>query len=233
MLLADHVDSSINGISPHPYIYARVLGIFHVNATYIGPGTVDYRSRRIDFLWVRWYQYLEEGAGWDASMLDRVCFPPMADEHAFGFVDPDDVLQGCHIIPQFLHGLRHPDGTGMSRCVDDSSDWHFYYINRFVIYFSTLLILIISSFVDRDMVMRYHWGLGVGHAHAHSQGPSKGSPQNQEDCYSFPDASEESSRDKDEEDSDLGPINDWDGSDSGSFDSMGSDVDDDILDYQK
>ena len=96
-----------------------------------------------------------------------------------------------------------------------------------------LLILIISSFVDRDMVMRYHWGLGVGHTHAHSQGPSKGSPQNQEDRYSFSDASKESSGDEDGEDSDLGPIDDWDGSDSGSFDFMGSDVDDDILDYQK
>ena len=93
--------------------------------------------------------------------------------------------------------------------------------------------------------MRYHWGLGVGHAHAHSQGPSKGSLQNQaaetgeqgqeneegEDHYSIPDTSEESSGDEDE-DSDLGPNDDWDGSDSGSFDCMGSDVDDDVLDYQ-
>ena len=64
MLLADHVDSSMDSISPHPYIYAHVLGIFHVNATYVGPGIADYRSRRINFLWVRWYQYVEELQCW-------------------------------------------------------------------------------------------------------------------------------------------------------------------------
>lgn len=26
-------------------------------------------------------------------------------------------------------------------------------------------------FVDRDMVMRYHWGLGIGHVYAHVQSP--------------------------------------------------------------
>ena len=31
------------------------------------------------------------------------------------------------------------------------------------------------SFVDRDMVMRYHWGLGVGHVYSHSDAPSDGS----------------------------------------------------------
>jgi len=29
-----------------------------------------------------------------------------------------------------------------------------------------------QRFVDRDMVMRYHWGLGVGHSYAHKQGPA-------------------------------------------------------------
>jgi len=27
----------------------------------------------------------------------------------------------------------------------------------------------ISSFVDRDMLMRFHWGLGAGHVYAHRQ----------------------------------------------------------------
>ena len=29
------------------------------------------------------------------------------------------------------------------------------------------LVIPFSSFVDRDMLMRYHWGLGVGHTYAH------------------------------------------------------------------
>ena len=102
MLLADRSSDS-DGVAHHPYVYARVLGIFHANVTYVGPDMVNYRSCRIDFLWVRWYQYVDEGAGWDASTMDRICFPPMADKHTFDFVDPDDVLRGCHIIPQFSH----------------------------------------------------------------------------------------------------------------------------------
>ena len=146
MLLADQISSDPAIVSPHPYIYARVLGIFHINATYTGPDVADYYSHRVNFLWVRWYQYVEDGAGWDASTLDCVRFLPMADDGAFGFVDPDDVLRGCHIIPQFSHGLRHLDGTDNSHCAQDSLDWHFYYVNRFVFYLSddilTMLIFI-------------------------------------------------------------------------------------------
>ena len=28
--------------------------------------------------------------------------------------------------------------------------------------------IMVSSFVDRDMLMRYHWGLGIGHQYAHT-----------------------------------------------------------------
>ena len=29
------------------------------------------------------------------------------------------------------------------------------------------LLMIVQRFVDRDMLMRYHWGLGVGHTYSH------------------------------------------------------------------
>jgi hypothetical protein len=131
MLLGEaDVDDSTAG-EQDPYLYARVLGIYHVNATYIGPGIIDYRSHRIDFLWVRWYQCVDECKSRHTS-LDRVCFPPMAEPDTFGFVDPDDVLRGCHIIPHFAQGLRHLDGQGVSHCAHDKLDWRFYYINRWV-----------------------------------------------------------------------------------------------------
>ncbi|KAG2056121.1 hypothetical protein BDR06DRAFT_981565 [Suillus hirtellus] len=85
------------------------------------------------------------------SLLDRACFLPMAEPDAFGFVDPSDVLRGCHIIPQFSQGLWHSDGKGVSNYAQDKLDWKSYYINRFI---------------DRDMFMRYHLGLGVGHTYA-------------------------------------------------------------------
>ncbi|KAG2053095.1 hypothetical protein BDR06DRAFT_997279 [Suillus hirtellus] len=93
----------------HPYLYARVLGIYHVNVSYISPGMINYDSQQINFLWVHWYQHIDvgEGSSQCTSVLDRVCFPPMADPDTFGFV-------------------------------------------------------------DRDMFMRYQWGLGVGHTYAHT-----------------------------------------------------------------
>jgi hypothetical protein len=53
MVLADDND---NSASAHPFKYARILGIYHVNALYVGHRMVDYQPRRMDFVWVRWYQ---------------------------------------------------------------------------------------------------------------------------------------------------------------------------------
>ncbi|KIK32395.1 hypothetical protein CY34DRAFT_101573 [Suillus luteus UH-Slu-Lm8-n1] len=152
----------------HPYLYARVLGIYHVNVTYIGPGMINYDSQRIDFLWVRWYQHIDvgEGSSRHTSVLDRVFFPPMAEPDTFGFVDPNDVLRCCHVIPQFAQGLRCLDGRSVSHCAQDKLDWRYYYINRFV---------------DRDMFMRYQWGLGVGHTYTHPSHKAADTTANFED----------------------------------------------------
>lgn len=122
-----------NSDDDHQFCYARVLGIFHTNVIYTGPGSKDFRSRRIDFLWVRWFEVLESRSaaiGWEQYTLDRVKFLPMADQDAFGFVNPADVLRACHIIPSFTDGRLHPERAAMSRCAGDSDDWKCYYINR-------------------------------------------------------------------------------------------------------
>ena len=113
----------------HPFSYARVLGIFHANIVYTGPGSKDFQSRRIEFLWVRWFDVMQNCSAWEQHALDTVRFVPMADEDAFGFVDPADVLRGCHVIPSFADGRLHPDGIVMSRGADGSDDWKQYYIN--------------------------------------------------------------------------------------------------------
>jgi hypothetical protein len=122
-------DSSVD--QQRPYLYARVLGIYHVNATYVGTGMVDYRSHRIDFLWVRWYQHVDKSFSLSGQApLDSIRFPPMVEPDAFGFVDPDDVLRCCHVIPCFARGLQHSDGRGISHCAQDKLDWKSYYVNR-------------------------------------------------------------------------------------------------------
>jgi len=132
MLLTDNVaDTTDSSPTLHHFLYARVLGVYHANVIYTGPGMRDYEARRFDFLWVRWYDILDPASsGWSNSRLDLVRFPPMNGEDAFGFVDPKDVLRGCHIMPAFAEGKRHGDGVGISRCARDGKDYHYYYVGR-------------------------------------------------------------------------------------------------------
>jgi hypothetical protein len=127
MLLADNADDP----NSHHFLYARVLGVYHANVIYIGPGMYSYEARRLDFLWVRWYEVVDPtSSGWGSLRLDSVRFPPMNQEDAFGFLDPKDVLRGCHVMPNLAKGKRHADGVGISHCAKDSEDYHRYYIGR-------------------------------------------------------------------------------------------------------
>lgn len=124
-------DDNNDPTSDHPFKYARILGIYHVNALYVGHGMVDYQPRRMDFLWVRWYQNTSVMRnGWRDDKLDCIKFPSVTQDNSFGFVDPAHVLRGCHIIPRFSCGKVHADGKGLSRCAKDSGDWTQYYVNR-------------------------------------------------------------------------------------------------------
>jgi hypothetical protein len=113
--------------SVHPFLYARVLGIFHINIIYNGPGMVNYEAMRFDFLWVRWFDVTQRSR---SILLDRLIFPPMTSKDSFGFVDPVDVLRGCHLLPVFSEGKRHLDGIGLSRSARDGQEWKAYFVNR-------------------------------------------------------------------------------------------------------
>jgi hypothetical protein len=110
----------------HQYKYARVLGIYHVNVIYTGPGMLDYRDRRVDFLWVRWYENIESYPvqdGWRDYQFDQLRFPRMDHPDAFGFVDPAHVIRAFHSIPRFMTGQLYQNGVGISNCCRDSKDW--------------------------------------------------------------------------------------------------------------
>ncbi|KIK14840.1 hypothetical protein PISMIDRAFT_75455, partial [Pisolithus microcarpus 441] len=144
-----HTQGHASDTKKHPFCYACVLGIYHANVIYIGPGTRDYQSRRQNFLWVCWFELLpDQHSGWQHTALDRARFVSMDRADTFSFVDPADMLWCCHLIPSFADGRLHPDSIATSCNAHESEDWKVYYINRFV---------------DHDMMMRYHWGLAVGH----------------------------------------------------------------------
>lgn len=74
-------------------------------------------------------------SGWSEKCLHRLQFFDQENpSDAFGFLDPDCVVRGIHLIPAFgvfrtseLLGVsrarRKPDGE------DPHADWKYYYIN--------------------------------------------------------------------------------------------------------
>lgn len=128
-----------NGVTQHQYRYARVLGIYHANIIYSGQGKNgkrDYRARRMEFLWVRWFEMVGGDRtvqqGWQEGCLDALKFHQITSKEAFGFVDPGNVLRGCHIIPRFFGGKSRctDDAEPRSVCAQDHKDWKCYYANR-------------------------------------------------------------------------------------------------------
>jgi hypothetical protein len=128
MLLADGSDSS----NLHHFMYARVLGVYHVDVIYTGPGMQNFEARTFPMLWVRWYEVVDSNpgsSGWDSSTLDMLRFPPLHHDNSFGFVDPEVVLRGCHILPGFAKGKRESN-VNVSRSAKDNKDYLLYYVGR-------------------------------------------------------------------------------------------------------
>ncbi|KAG2012297.1 hypothetical protein CC2G_012328 [Coprinopsis cinerea AmutBmut pab1-1] len=137
--------------SPHPYWYARTVGVFHVRVKDVARPTLP--PQEMDFLWIRWFGVNSERQfGWKVKRLLRIGF---VDEKkdlspAFGFLNPAQVIRGIHLIPDFTAG-QSANGLGPSlvrREGDKDVDWNYFYV---------------SWFCPRDIFMRFRGG-GVGHA---------------------------------------------------------------------
>lgn len=117
----------------HPFLYARILNIFHANVLYVGQlpdGTRSYTPHRIEFLWVRWYELLTPRS--DEFVLDRLSLCPFTSNEPLGFIDPANVLRSVHLIPQFSLG-KFDEVSPRSRWVGRQEAWKAYYINQFVL----------------------------------------------------------------------------------------------------
>lgn len=115
--------------SEHPYIYGKLLGVFHANVSFVGvlpDGIGRPAYQRIDFLWVHWYQFI--GASGEFS-LDRVSPIPLGSSLSLDFIDPMDIVRAVHLIPQFALG-ESGETTAKSPLVRSEHQWKAYYINR-------------------------------------------------------------------------------------------------------
>jgi hypothetical protein len=119
-----------------PYWYARVIGVYHANVWTEHPAIRGGRNaRRMDFLWVRWFGD-EPGyrSGFRRARLPKIGFVESTDDFAFSFVDPANVICGCHLIPAFDAGWSAdllPHSRSIARCLnpEDTDDWLNFYVN--------------------------------------------------------------------------------------------------------
>lgn len=161
---------SPEGDTSHQFSYAQIIGVFHADVLHNVTGA-SIAPQRMEFLWVRRYQLDSTWrGGFKRKRLHRLEFLPADDPDAFGFLNPDEVIRGAHVIPAFARGTTteflSADSIGRlpREGLEEEEDWKSYYLNLYG--FSRLAPYFMSnvphSFVDRDMVMRYVGG-GVGH----------------------------------------------------------------------
>lgn len=131
MILVSSSEDPNPGEEPHPFWYAKVIGVYHANIIHAPSG--NRFPRRMDFLWVRWLgRDLARLGGFKERRLDRVGYVPHPDG-SFAFLDPANVIRGCHLIPAFSHGHTEellPKSSAWDHPTD--GDWRYYYVNRCV-----------------------------------------------------------------------------------------------------
>ncbi|KAG2361171.1 hypothetical protein BDR07DRAFT_1486259 [Suillus spraguei] len=96
----------------HPYWYARILGIYHME-TWLNVGGQP-AKRHLEVLWVT--------------------FVKESDPNAFGFLNPSQVIRGAHLIPTFAsgHGTSSLHYGKLLACsVEELDDWEELYMGIF------------------------------------------------------------------------------------------------------
>ena len=110
--------------------YAQVLGVYHVNVWAENSAIHGGRNVRcMDFLWVHWFGE-EPGyhSGFCQAHLPKISFVECTDDFAFSFVDPANVVNGCHLIQAFSAGqspnlLPHSHSAAQCANPEDVDNW--------------------------------------------------------------------------------------------------------------
>lgn len=114
----------------HPYWYAHILGIYHLEV-WLNNGDQPVK-RYIDVLWVRWLAALQNHkSGMKHTRLPKIAFVEELDLDVFGFLDLGQVIRGAHLIPAFAlkrgtSALHH--GKSLARPMGELDDWEEYYV---------------------------------------------------------------------------------------------------------
>jgi len=118
-----------------PYWFGQIVGIFHAAVVYISPGSHSVKPQHMDFLFVRWFgRDMGHWGGWRAKRPHRIGFVDGKDDAPFGFLDPQEVIRGIHLIPAFHYGRTHdllpPSHLARPGRLNNDEDWVVFYVNQ-------------------------------------------------------------------------------------------------------
>ena len=119
-----------------PYWFGRIMGIFHTVVMYTEPGShcEPPQPQQMEFLFIQWFgRDLKHHGGWRNKRLHRIRFIDGDDDAVFGFLDPQEVIQGVHLIPAFHYGqMRELFPPSCTACPDHDKDedCQYFYVNQ-------------------------------------------------------------------------------------------------------
>jgi len=119
----------------HPYLYGRVLDLFHINVTNDGPNSLlpNNDFAMLQMAWVRWFKLdtSQEPSGFHSLRYPAVSFYEGNEPDAFGFIHPDEIVRAVHLIPDFKsgHTVEYLDVPSRGRPETEISDWKHFRVN--------------------------------------------------------------------------------------------------------
>ena len=119
----------------HSYWYVHIIGLFHV--IFCHPSSIN--PLKFDVVQVCWYGKDPDSryhSGWRTHCLPQVGFVEYTKDDssspAFGFVNPEHIIQGVHLIPAFHHGVTNkllPPWNSSHLPSEGDVDFNFFYVN--------------------------------------------------------------------------------------------------------
>lgn len=117
-------------LDAHPYGYADVVGILHIEVEDIRPGSTNRRRQRVEVLWVRWYQLLDERpSGFAAKRMYELGVLSAKDPLSHGFMAPGDVLRAVHLVARYAGGRDESSESEDAEWDEKEQMWKSWYIN--------------------------------------------------------------------------------------------------------
>ena len=119
----------------HPYLYGRVLNLFHIKVKNSGPFTLLHNGGEavLPMLWIRWFKLdtTHEQPGFQSLRYPSVSYCKSDEPDAFGLIHPDEIIRPVHLIPRFKfgHTNEYLGRKSKGRPEGEDSDWKHFSIN--------------------------------------------------------------------------------------------------------